>query len=105
MLTELLQALKTATGLEPFPFAGAPDEPKQIVYTMYSVGSWYGDDANILDIPKCQLDLWTQTADDQLPDQVMSVLQSWRLPYTVETYMMYDDETNRLRTIVQFEVL
>lgn len=105
MLTQLLQALETATGLVPYPFAGAPDEPRQIVYTVYSVSSLYADDLNILDVPKIQLDLWTQTPDDQLPDQVMTVLQSWHLPYTVETSMMYDDETNRLRTIIQAEVL
>lgn len=105
MLTQLLQALETATGLVPYPFAGAPDEPRQIVYSVYSVSSAYADDLNILDVPKIQLDLWTQTDEDTLPDQVTEVLRTWRLPYSIETLMMYDDETNRLRTIVQTEVL
>ena len=105
MLTQLLQAIETATGLVPYPFAGAPDEPRQIVYSVYSVSSAYADDLNILDVPMIQLDLWTQTYEDTLPDQVTEVLKTWRLPYRVEALMTYDEETNRLRTIVQAEVL
>ena len=105
MLTQLLQAIETATGLVPYPFAGAPDEPRQIVYSVYSVSSAYADDLNILDVPKIQLDLWTQTYEDTLPDQVTEVLKTWLLPYRVEALMTYDEETNRLRTIVQAEVL
>ena len=105
MLTQLLQAIETATGLVPYPVAGAPDEPRQVVDSVYSVASAYADDLNILDVPKIQLDLWTQTDEDTLPDQVTEVLKTWRLPYRVEALMMYDEETNRLRTIIQAEVL
>ena len=69
------------------------------------MSSAYADDLNILDVPKIQLDLWTQTYEDTLPDQVTEVLRTWRLPYRVEALMTYDEETNRLRTIVQAEVL
>lgn len=104
MLTELLEALEELTGV-PADVIAPPDTPRFAVASAYGASSVYGDDANLLDIPKVQIDVYTQDTADELPDEVMALLQSWHLPYTVEALNVYDEETNRLRSIIQAEVI
>lgn len=100
MLTELLEALKELTGV-PADVIAPPDTPRFAVASAYGASSVYGDDANLLDVPRVQIDVYTQDPADELPDEVMELLQSWHLPYTVEALNVYDEETNRLRCIIQ----
>ena len=104
MLTELLAAIKLATGLDAGIIAGQ-DLPRFVTVAPYAASSIYGEDANILDIPKVQIDIYVQEPDDTLPYDVAGVLQTFALPYTVEALMEYDESTNRLRTILQAEVI
>lgn len=76
---------------------------RYVVGHMYGAESHYADDANLFDFPRVQLDVYTQSPEDELPWQVMDLLRAWNLPYTVVD-MVYDDETALHRTILQLEV-
>ena len=104
MLGELLDALEALTGV-PADTIASPDTPRFAVASAYRASSVYGDDANILDIPKVQIDVYAQDTADDLLDQITALLQLWHLPYTVEALNVYDEETNRLRSIIQAEVI
>lgn len=103
MLSELLEALEALTGC-PADTIAPPDTPRCCAAHAYAAASFYGDDANILDIPRVQIDVYTQDPADELPEQVAALLQAWHLPYTIELLREYDEETNRLRSIFQAEV-
>ena len=103
MLSELLEALEALTG-SPVDTIAPPDTPRCCAAHGYTAASFYGDDANILDIPRVQIDVYTQDPADDLPEQVAALLQAWHLPYTIELLREYESETNRLRTIYQTEV-
>ena len=104
MLSELIEAIEAITG-SPADTVGAPDKGRCAVVSPYTAASFYGDDANLLDVPKAQIDIYTPDQDDGLPEEIMELLQAWHLCYTVEDLRSYDPETNRLRTILQTEVI
>ena len=103
MLQELIDALSALSG-HPVDAVAPSDKTRFIVCAPYMASSVYGDDANVLDIPRVQIDVYTPTPDDDLIEQVEELLQSWHLPYSVEDYG-YDQETNRFRTILQLDVI
>ena len=107
MLQELIEAIAALeeTGVPVFQVVGPADTLRMVVISPYNASSIYGDDANLLDVPKAQLDIYTPDLADTLPEAVMGLLQDWHLPYTVEELRIYEPETNRLRTILQAEVI
>ena len=107
MLQELIEAIAALeeAGVPVYQTVGPADTLRLVVVTPYAAASFYGDDANLLDVPKVQIDVYTPDLTDTLPDTVMGLLQSWHLPYTVEDLQGYEPETNRLRTILQAEVI
>ena len=102
-LQELTAAVEAITGSSA-DRAGAPDTGRTAVISTYGAASVLGDDGNLLDVPKVQIDVYVTDPADDLPERIMELLQERRFPYSVEDLNSYDPETNRLRTILQTEV-
>ena len=82
----------------------APKEKKRyVVWNRYGANSHYGDNRNVLDIPKVQIDIVTNIENDLLVDDVCATLWLAELPYTVQSEG-YDPEYNAYRTILQLVV-
>lgn len=73
------------------------------VWHRYGGSSTYGDNRNVLDVPKVQIDIVTQSALDPLVDDVCAALWGMDLPYSIESEG-YDPEYNAQRTILQMVV-
>lgn len=96
-------ALKTVCP-ETYPLAAPPGCRRGVIYHTYGANHQYGDDHNVLDLPKVQLDVLMDSAADTLPEDVAQLLQSLYLPYT-EISRGYDPEYNCIRVIYQLEVV
>lgn len=96
-------ALKTVCP-ETYPLAAPPGSRRCVKYHSYGANHQYGDDHNVLDLPRVQLDILIDRADDPLPEDVAALLQSLYLPYT-EISRGYDPEYNCIRVIYQLEVV
>lgn len=75
-----------------------------VVAHRYAESSVYADDSNVWDFPRVQIDVYTQSPDDSLPEDVKLLLRTWCCPYTVQS-MAWDDDTALWRTILQTEVI
>lgn len=73
------------------------------VFSVYGVKSVFGDDRNLVDIPKVQIDLLTLKLFDPIVDAVTDVLWDLGLSYSVQS-MAYDPDYGCFRTILQTEV-
>lgn len=102
-LQSLVAAIEAITGTSA-DRVGAPDTGRTAVVSTYGASSIRGDDENLADVPKVQIDVYITDPDDDLPERVMALLQERCLAYSVEDWNSYDEETNRLRTILQTEV-
>lgn len=69
----------------------------------YGAQSEYADDANILDFPRVQIDLYFQDPADTLPGDVCETLRAWGVPYAVMD-RVYEDDRALFRVILQTEV-
>lgn len=104
MLRELLDALEVLSG-HPVGTMAPSGVDRFVVAAQYGASSDYGADANILDIPRVQIDIYTPDPEDPLPGRVMALLQAWHMPYTVQALTVYEEDRNIFRTILQLEVL
>lgn len=103
-LAALIDAVEALTGTSADRI-GAPDTGRAAVVSTYGATSVYADDSNLVNAVKVQIDVYITDPADGLPEAVMAVLEAMYLPYRVEDWNGYDPETNRLRTILQLEVL
>lgn len=75
-----------------------------VVWAKYGAQSGFADDFNILDLPKVQLDIVTQTSDSIIADDIMAALWAMNLPYSVQSEG-YDPDYNAFRTILHVVVI
>ena len=76
-----------------------------VVWHRYGTKSGHGDDQNVFDLPKVQIDVLQQDPQDTLADDICSALSAAHLPYTILDYQVYDPDYARLRTIMQLVVI
>lgn len=74
------------------------------VLSRYGAESLTGDGRNLMDFPRCQLDVWFQDPDDELPDLFCEFLSALDLPYQLMDES-FDDELALFRVIIQLEVI
>ena len=103
-LEKLIALLKTVCP-ETYELAAPQGVKRCIVAHTYPGASLYGNDQNLFDIEKVQLDILTQDKADTLPLGVCELLRTWCITYTLETIHEYDDDWNALRSIVQLELI
>lgn len=103
MLQELIDAIEELAGSSADAVA-LPGFTRCAVVHTYAASSVYGEDANLLDVPRAQIDIYTPKRTDALIDSILSLLRSWCLPYEIAD-QSYDEDTNRMRTIVQLDVI
>ena len=103
-LDKLITLLQTVCP-ETYELAAPPGVKRCIVAHTYPGASLYGDDQNLFDIQKVQLDILTQDKADTLPLSVCELLRAWCIPYSLEACNSYDDDWAALRTIVQLELI
>ena len=73
------------------------------VLSRYGSEPLQGDDRNLMDFPRCQLDVYTQSPDDPLPGEFCELLGGMCLPYQIMDEV-WDDELALYRVIIQLEV-
>ena len=75
-----------------------------VVWSKYGTQSGFGDDCNLLGLPKVQLGIVTQTRDAFLTDDILAALWAMNLPYSIQSEG-YDPDYNAYRTILQVVVI
>lgn len=106
MTLEKLIALLQTICPETYAHVAPQGVKRCIVAHTYTNGrSFYGDDQNLFDIEKVQLDILTQDKDDTLPLDVCELLRTWCITYTLEEFGAHEDEWAVFRTIVQLELI
>lgn len=106
MTLEKLIALLQTVCPETYELAAPQGVKRYIVAHTYTNGrSFYGNDQNLFDIEKVQLDILTQDKADTLPLDVCELLRTWCITYTLEEFGTYDDDWVAFRTIVQLELI
>ena len=96
-------ALKAACS-ETYELAAPQGAQRYVVWHRYGANSSFGDDHNVLDLPKVQIDIVTNIKDDLLVDDVCAALWMANLPYSVQSEG-YDPDYNAYRTILQLVVM
>ena len=98
-LSDLETALKTVTDCvyEREAPAGAR---RYIVWQQYNVSTVAGDDHAALRLPRVQVDVFWQQRIDTLLDDVLAVLDYWRVPVDIQD-ITWDDERQLHRAILQ----
>lgn len=82
----------------------APQNKKRFVaWHRYGRKPHYGDNRNVLNIPKVQIDIVSNIDGDFLVDDICAALWSMGLSYSVDSEG-YDPDYNAYRTILQLEV-
>lgn len=85
--------------------AAAPAKVQNyVVWQKYGTQSGFGDDCNVIGLPKVQIDIVTQTRDAFLIDDIAAALWAMNLPYSVQSEG-YDSDYNAFRTILQTMVI
>lgn len=105
MTLEKLIALLQTVCPETYELAAPQGVKRCIVAHTYPGASLYGNDQNLFDIEKVQLDILTQDKADTLLLDVCELLHAWCITYTLEAIHEYDDDWNALRSIVQLELI
>jgi hypothetical protein len=95
--------LKTACP-ETYELAAPQGAKRYVVWHRYGASSSFGDDRNVLDIPKVQLDIITNVEHDMLVDEICAALWEMDLTYSIQSEG-YDPEYNAYRTILQLAVV
>lgn len=103
-LREFEDNLKAACSGLVYELSAPKAKNRYVVWHRYGGNSTYGDNRNVLDAPKVQIDIVTQSAQDPLVDDVMAALWSMDLPYSIESEG-YDPDYNAQRTILQLVVI
>lgn len=86
-----------------FELAAPKGLARYVVWHRYGAASSYGDNRNMLDAPKVQIDIVTNTGGDTLADDVAAALWLMDLPYSIQSEG-YDPDYNAYRTILQLVV-
>lgn len=84
--------------------AAPPNKVNYVVWNKYGTQSGFGDDCNLMGLPKVQLDIITQTRDSILAEDILAALWAMNLPYSVQSEG-YDPDYNAFRTILQVVVI
>lgn len=95
--------LKTACP-ETYELAAPQGAKRYVVWHRYGASSSFGDDRNVLDIPKVQIDIITNVEHDMLVDEICAALWEMDLTYSIQSEG-YDPEYNAYRTILQLAVV
>lgn len=95
--------LKTACP-ETYELAAPQGVKRYVVWHRYGASSSFGDDRNVLDLPKVQLDIITNVEHDMLVDEICAALWMMDLTYSVQSEG-YDPDYNAYRTILQLAVV
>ena len=101
-LQEFDAALKSACP-ETYEIAAPKGKTRYVVWHKYGTQPAFGDDHNVLGLPKVQIDIVTQQAGDLLVEDICAALWLACLPYSVESEG-YDPDYNAFRTILQLVV-
>ncbi len=102
-LQEFDAALKEACP-ETYELAASKGAQRYVVWQRYGAQSSCGDDHNVLDLPKVQIDIITNIHNDLLVDDICAALWMADLPYSVQSEG-YDPDYNAYRTILQVVVI
>ena len=89
---------------ETYELAAPQKAQRCVVWHRYGAQSSCGDDHNVLDLPKVQIDIFTTTNHDSLVDDVFAALWMADIPYSVQSEG-YDPDYNAYRTILQAVVV
>ena len=89
---------------ETYELAAPQGAKRYVVLHRYGASSSFGDDRNVLDIPKVQLDIVTNVQHDILVDEICAALWTMDLTYSIQSEG-YDPEYNAYRTILQLAVV
>lgn len=95
--------LKTACP-ETYELAAPQGAKRYVVWHRYGASSSFGDDRNVLDLPKVQIDIITNVEHDMLVDEICAALWEMDLTYSIQSEG-YDLEYNAYRTILQLAVV
>ena len=76
---------------------------RYVAWHLYGRHHHYGDNRNVLDVPKVQIDIVSNIDGDFLVDDISAALWTMGLSYSVVSEG-YDPEYNAYRTILQLEV-
>lgn len=95
-------ALKTACP-ETYELAAPQGKQRYVAWHKYGATSFHGDDGNLLNLPKVQIDIVTNLSADTLAEDVCDALWRLGLSYSVQSEG-YDQEYNAYRTILQLVV-
>ena len=77
---------------------------RYVVWHIYGRHPLYGDNRNVMDVPKVQIDIFTDQYPDTLADDVTAALFLLGLSYSIQSEG-YDHDYNAYRTILQLEVV
>lgn len=102
-LPEFDAALRTAVP-NVYELAAPKGLLRYVVWHRYGRQPTIGDDSNLVDLPKVQIDIVTNLHNDCLEDDVCEILWMHGIPYSVVSEG-YDPEFNAYRTILQLVVI
>lgn len=102
-LQQFEAALKEACP-ETYELAAPQGAQRFVAWHCSGATSSYGDDRNVLDMPRVQIDIITRSRDDTIVDDVCAALWLMDLTYTVQSEG-YDPDYNAYRTILQLVVV
>lgn len=89
---------------ETYELAAPQGAKRYVVWHRYGASSSFGDDRNVLDIPKVQIDIITNVEHDILVDEICAALWTMDLTYSIQSEG-YDPDYNAYRTILQLAVV
>ncbi len=102
-LPELETALKTVCP-DVYELAAPPGLSQYVVYQAYGFETVFGDDCNMIDAPKVQIDILWQSLPNSLMPSVLDKLRSLSQPFTV-VGLGYDDEYAAMRCTLELVVV
>lgn len=102
-LSELEALLKTVTP-EVYHYGAPSAAARYIVWAEYGTDDLMGDDAAQLQIPRVQIDTYSQDENDTLAASVITALANAG-QYCSVVGIEFDDETLTVRTILQLQLI
>lgn len=95
--------LKTLTA-DVFRWAAPSGKTRYIVCRKYALALLRGDDSAVARLPRVQLDIFWQSDEDSLFDDVLDLLDDNGLGYDLQD-VVWDDDRALFRGIVQLELM
>ncbi len=102
-LSDLKTALELVTD-QVFEREAPAGARRYIVWHVYNFEQIRGDDHAPLRLPRVQLDIYWQSRMDTILDELISVLDYYRLPFDVQD-LTWDDERMLNRAILQLTLI